>query len=107
MHLFSSCSAQPLTSSLYPRHIPKRKEKALAFRADSDEGATGRGLHFVENVNNALVVTAMFAVSLTLGIVSAICWSMWRYDVRGAFGVASYVTSVITLAVMTRQTWPV
>lgn len=107
MHLFTSCSAQPPTTSLYLRHIPKRKDKALSFRADVVEGNTGWGLHFVEKLNGSLAVTVMFSVSLLLGIVFAVCWSIWRKDVQGAFGVASYVTSVVTLAVMTWQMWAI
>jgi hypothetical protein len=107
MHLFTSCSAQPSDTSLYLRHIPKRKEQALSFRPDLVDAITGWGLHFVEGLNSALAVTVMFSVSLVLGIVFAICWSVWKQDVQGAFGVASYVTSVITLAVMTWQMWTV
>ncbi|PMD58343.1 uncharacterized protein K444DRAFT_430978 [Hyaloscypha bicolor E] len=107
MHLFTSCSAQPLDTSLYLRYIPKRKELALSFRPDLVDAITGWGLHFVEGLNSALAVTVMFSVSLVLGIVFAICWSVWKQDVQGAFGVASYVTSVITLAVMTWQMWTV
>jgi len=98
---------QPLETSLYLRHIPKRKEQALSFRPDLFDAITGWGLHFVEGLNSALAVTVMFSISLILGIVFAICWSVWKQDVQGAFGVASYVTSVITLAVMTWQMWTV
>ncbi|PMD20363.1 hypothetical protein NA56DRAFT_179615 [Hyaloscypha hepaticicola] len=105
MHLFTSCSAQPLNTNLYLRHIPKRREQALSFQPDLVDAITGWGLHFVESLNSALAVTVMFAVSLVLGIVFAICWCIWRQDIQGAFGVASYVTSVITLAAMTWQMW--
>ncbi|KAH9223940.1 hypothetical protein DL95DRAFT_378835 [Leptodontidium sp. 2 PMI_412] len=107
MHLFTSCSAQPPNSSLYLRHIPKRIDKALSFRADVIEGNTGWGLHFVENLNTSLAVTVLFAISLILGIVFAVCWSILKKDVQGAFGVASYVTSVVTLAVMTWRMWSI
>ncbi|KAL5327176.1 hypothetical protein ACEPPN_004868 [Leptodophora sp. 'Broadleaf-Isolate-01'] len=107
MHLFTSCSAQPPNSSLYLRHIPKRIDKALSFRADVIEGNTGWGLHFVEKLNTSLAVTVLFAISLILGIVFAVCWSILKKDVQGAFGVASYVTSVVTLAVMTWQMWSI
>jgi hypothetical protein len=107
MHLFTQCSAAPRDTSFYFPHIPRRKEQALSFRPDLIEGNTGWGLHFVEGLNSSLAVTVMFAVSLILGVVFAVCWSIWRKDVQGAFGVASYVTSVITLAVMTWQMWTV
>ncbi|KAH8778218.1 hypothetical protein F5882DRAFT_440623 [Hyaloscypha sp. PMI_1271] len=41
MHLFTSCSAQPSDTSLYLRHIPKRKEQALSFRPDLVDAITG------------------------------------------------------------------
>jgi len=105
MHLFTCCSAPPLTTSLYLRHIPKRKNQALHFQPDKIEGNTGWGLHFVESLNGSLAVTVMFAISLALGVVFAVCWSVWKKDVQGAFGVAAYMTSVMTLAVMTWQMW--
>lgn len=49
----------------------------------------------------------MFVVTLVIGVVFAVCWSIWKKDVEGAFGVAAYVTSVMTLAVMTWQMWSV
>lgn len=64
-------------------------------------------MHFVENVNSSLAVTAMLAVSLTTGVTFVICWSVWKEDVQGAFGVAAYVTSVMTMAVMTWQMWAI
>lgn len=107
MHLFTSCSAQPLNTSLYLRHIPKRKDQALSFQPDAIEDQTGYGLHFVEKLNSSLAVTVMFVISLVVGIVFGIWWSIRRQDVQGAFGVASYVTSVIALAVVTWQMWSV
>jgi hypothetical protein len=79
----------------------------VSLPPDLVDAITGWGLHFVEGLNSALAVTVMFSVSLILGVVFAICWSIWKQDVQGAFGVASYVTSVITLAVMTWQMWTV
>jgi len=105
MHLFTSCSAQPQNTSLYLRHMPKRKRNALSFHADQVKGNTGWGLHFVEKWNDSLAVTVLFSVSLVVGVVFAVCWSVWKKDVQGAFGVASYVTSVVTLGVMTWQMW--
>ncbi len=103
MHLFTSCTAQPLNTSLYLRHIPKRKDKALSFCADLIDAQTGYGLHFVERKNSALAVTVMFIVSLIVGLVFGVWWTVRKQDIQGAFGVASYVTSVITLAVMAWQ----
>jgi hypothetical protein len=47
----------------------------------------------------------MFIVSLVLGIVFAVLWSVYKKDVQGAFGVAAYVASVMTLAAMSWQMW--
>lgn len=105
MHLFTTCSVPLPNSSLYLRHIPKRKSQALCFQSDRIGGNIGWGLHFVESLNGSLAVTVMFVVSLVLGIVFAVCWSIWKKDVQGAFGVAAYMTSVMTLAVMTWQMW--
>ncbi|KAE8452044.1 hypothetical protein EG329_002209 [Mollisiaceae sp. DMI_Dod_QoI] len=105
MHLFTSCTEQPLNASLYLRHIPKRTDQALSFRADLIDGQTGYVLHFVEKQNNSLAVTVMFIVSLIVGLVFGVWWTVRKQDIQGAFGVASYVTSVITLAVMAWQMW--
>ena len=105
MHLFTTYSSQPLTTPLYLRHIPKRKDKALCLLPDRVDGNTGWGLHFVENLNSSFAVTVIFIVSLVLGIVFAVFWTMYERDVQGAFGVAACVTSVITLAAMSWQMW--
>lgn len=107
MHLFTSCSGQPQNTSLYLRHTLKRIDKALSFRTDVIEGNTGWGLQSVEKLNSSLAVTVLFYVSLILGIVFAVHWSIWKKDVQGAFGLASYVMSVVALAVMTWQMWSI
>lgn len=76
MHLFTSCSAQPQNTSLYLRHIPKRRDKALSFRAELVEGNTGWGIHFVETLNSSLAVTVLFCISLVVGLVFAAYWSV-------------------------------
>ena len=76
MHLFTSCSAQPQNTSLYLRHILKRRDKALSFRAELVEGNTGWGIHFVETLNSSLAVTVLFCISLVVGLVFAACWSV-------------------------------
>jgi hypothetical protein len=107
LHLFTTCSALPPDTSLYLRHIPKKKAEPLSFHAEKIEGNTGWGLHFVEVLNNSLAVTVMFVVTVVVGIVFAVCWSIWKQDVQGAFGVAAYVTSVMTLAARVWQAWSV
>ena len=49
----------------------------------------------------------MFGITLVVGIVFAVCWMVIKKDIQGAFGVAAYVTSVMTLAVMTWQLWAI
>lgn len=105
MHLFTTCAAPPVSTSLYLEHIPKRRNQALGFQSDKIDGNTGWGLHFVESLNGSLAVSVLFVISLVLGIVFAVCWSIYKKDVQGAFGVSAYVTSVMTLAVMTWQMW--
>jgi hypothetical protein len=108
MHLFTNCSfGPPPNTSLYLRQIPKRRDKALHFNSQSLENQTGWGLHFVEKINSSLAVTVMFGVTLVVGIVFAVCWMVIKKDIQGAFGVAAYVTSVMTLAVMTWQMWAI
>jgi hypothetical protein len=77
----------------------------LSFRPERIDSNIGWGLHFVETLNTSLGVLVMFIVSTVLGLVFAVCWSVWRMDVQGAFGVAAYISSVATLAVMTWQMW--
>lgn len=98
---------QPATGPFCVRHIPKRKDEALSFRADVIEGNIGWGLHFVERLNSSLAITVMFVVSLIFGVGFAVYWSIWKKDIQGAFGVASYVESVVTLGVMAWQVWSV
>lgn len=100
-----ACVSQPLTTSLYLRHILKKKGKALSFLADKIEGNTGWGLHFVENLDSLIAVTVMFVVSPVLEVVFTVFWGAYKRDVHDAFGVAAYVASVMTLAVMSWKMW--
>ncbi|KAJ8065344.1 hypothetical protein OCU04_006032 [Sclerotinia nivalis] len=106
LHLFQNCPAiSQVNSSFYLRRIPRRKIEPIVFKANSLDDNLGWGLHFVEGLNTSLAMTFMFIVSSILGIAFAICWIMLEKDIEGAFGVAAYVTSVATLAVMTWQMW--
>jgi hypothetical protein len=109
MHLFNSCPSAHASSvnKFYLERIPRKKVEPLSFRPDRASGNIGWGLHFVESLNTSLAVTVMFTVSLVIGLVFAIVWSVLEIDVQGAFGVAAYITSLATLAVMTWQMWGV
>lgn len=106
LHLFQDCpSTSHINSDFYLQRIPRRKIEPIAFKSHSLDGNLGWGLHFVEGTNTALAITVMSTLSPILGIVFAICWTIFEKDIQGAFGVAAYITSVITLAAMTWQMW--
>ncbi|KAB8296949.1 hypothetical protein EYC80_002357 [Monilinia laxa] len=106
LHLFQNCpSISQIDSDFYLQRIPRRKIEPIVFKSHSLDDNLGWGLHFVEGINTALAITVMFTLSSILGIVFAICWTIFEKDVQGAFGVAAYITSVITLAAMTWQMW--
>lgn len=105
MHLFTSCSSLPLTTSLYIRHIPKKKDKALYFLLDRIDDNTGWELYFVENWNSLRRDSDVCCFASTW---NRICSFLDVYkDVQGAFGVAAYVARVMTLAVISWQMWAV
>ncbi|KAK6601362.1 hypothetical protein H4I96_06703 [Botrytis cinerea] len=106
LHLFQDCpSVSDVNSNFYLQRIPRRKIEPIAFNANSLSENLGWGLHFVEGLNTSLAVTVMFILSSVLGIIFALCWTILEKDIQGAFGVAAYITSVMTLAVMTWQLW--
>lgn len=105
MHLFNCHPDQHLTTSFYLHYIPKRRDTALPFQPGRAEGNVGWGLRFAEKPNSSLAITVIFTVSLVLGLAFAVCWSVWKKDVQGAFGVAAYITSLMGLAVTTWQMW--
>ncbi|KAM0136732.1 hypothetical protein ACHAP3_004481 [Botrytis cinerea] len=106
LHLFQDCpSVSDVNSNFYLQRIPRRKIEPIAFNANSLSENLGWGLHFVEGLNTSLAVTVMFILSSVLGIIFALCWAILEKDIQGAFGVAAYITSVMTLAVMTWQLW--
>lgn len=103
MHLFNNYPAACAgnINRLYLDRIPRKKVEPVSVKPERmDENAVW-GLHFVEILNTSLAVTAMFMVSLVIGLVFAIVWSVLKMDVQGAFEVTVYITSVATLAVMT------
>lgn len=106
LHLFQDYpSVSDVNSNFYLQRIPRRKIEPIAFNANSLSENLGWGLHFVEGLNTSLAVTVMFILSSVLGIIFALCWTILEKDIEGAFGVAAYITSVMTLAVMTWQLW--
>ncbi|KAF5873477.1 uncharacterized protein Bfra_004938 [Botrytis fragariae] len=106
LHLFQDCpSISDVNSNFYLQRIPRRKIEPIAFNANSLSENLGWGLHFVEGLNTSLAISVMFILSSVLGIAFAICWTILEKDIQGAFGVAAYITSVMTLAVMTWQLW--
>lgn len=106
LHLFQDCpSISDVNSSSYLQRIPRRKIEPIAFNANRLSENIGWGLHFVEGLNTPLAITVMFILSSVLGIAFAICWTILEKDIQGAFGVAAYITTVMTLAVMTWQLW--
>ncbi|KAM0194450.1 hypothetical protein ACHAPC_000924 [Botrytis cinerea] len=106
LHLFQDCpSVSDVNSNFYLQRIPRRKIEPIAFNANGLSENLGWGLHFVEGLNTSLAVTVMFILSSVLGIIFALCWTILEKDIQGAFGVAAYITSVMTLAVMTWQLW--
>ncbi|TGO34116.1 hypothetical protein BHYA_0212g00210 [Botrytis hyacinthi] len=106
LHLFQDCpSISDVNSNFYLQRIPRRKIEPIAFNVNRLSEDLGWGLHFVEGLNTSLAISVMFILSSVLGIAFAICWTVLEKDIQGAFGVAAYITSVMTLAVMTWQLW--
>ncbi|TGO09880.1 hypothetical protein BTUL_0151g00220 [Botrytis tulipae] len=106
LHLFQDCpSISDVNSNFYLQRIPRRKIEPIALNANRLSENLGWGLHFVEGLNTSLAITVMLILSSVLGIAFAICWTILEKDIQGAFGVAAYITSVMTLAVMTWQLW--
>ncbi|KAF7948517.1 uncharacterized protein EAE97_003928 [Botrytis byssoidea] len=104
LHLFQDCpSISDVNSNFYLQRIPRRKIEPIAFNANKLSENLGWGLHFVEGLNTSLAITVMFILSSVLGIAFAICWTILEKDIQGAFGVAAYITSVVTLAIRKRQ----
>ncbi|RDW72149.1 hypothetical protein BP5796_08183 [Coleophoma crateriformis] len=103
IHLFQNCHREPSNSDFYLQRIPKKMVQPLVFDPKRVDGNAGWGLNFVEVMDHSLAAKVMFVLSLVLGLGFGISWSIMEKDVSGGFGVAAYIVTVLTLAVVIWQ----
>lgn len=87
----------PHRRPVWLRRLPKKVNDSIL--GSHDELVTGWGVHIIEGPNWLAVWQVAFCIVSTSGVFG-ITWSIYRSDVSGAFGVASWMTSVFTILMM-------
>lgn len=82
---------------IWLHRLPKKVNNSIL--GSSEELVTGWGVHIIEGPNWLAVWKVAFCIVFASGLFG-ILWSVYRSDVSGAFGVASWMTSVLTLLMM-------
>jgi hypothetical protein len=77
--------------------IPKRLANRLEAKPDDSE--VGWGIYFHEGWHWEAVFGLLLLVGFTGSLLFAILWSVFKQDVQGAFGVASYWITAATLLI--------
>jgi len=87
----------PHRRPVWLRRLPKKVNDSILGL--NEELVTGWGVHIIEGPNWLAVWQVALCIVFTSGLFG-ILWSVLRSDVSGAFGVASWITSVLTILMM-------
>jgi hypothetical protein len=79
------------------RRIPKKRGAML--KVENADVGVGWGIHLVEGFLPYKIWTLFTSLFVLMSLVFGITWAVKRGDVQGAFGVASYVCALATLAI--------
>ena len=85
---------------LLPR-FPKKVEERLVYAHQDIQ--MGWGIHFVEGWKWDRIWMLLLVLFLLGSLAFAVCWWLLEHDLQGAFAVASYVITFLTLVVGTAQ----
>lgn len=86
--------------------FPKRKTKRLESSQTGDI-ILGWGIHFTERFYRAMIVTIILIFFLFVGLVFAILWGVFKYNVSAAFTVASFISLIGALTLAAWAVWAV
>ncbi len=107
VHLLKAeCSASWQAGSFYLDQLPRKKDKPLKFAVSAHlthDANVGYGLRFVESPDSSFIVTFLFVITLIVGTVFGVSWTVFEKDLQGAWAIAAYFVSVMALAVVTWQ----
>jgi hypothetical protein len=79
------------------RQLPKRICGELQGKAG--QPAEGWGIYYKEGWDRDMITLVVFVVFLVASLVFGILWSVFKFDVQGAFGVAAYMVGVCAILV--------
>ena len=95
LHYFTNPG--PHRRPLWLQRLPKKVE--VSILGSNDELVTGWGIHIIEGPNWVAVWLVALCITCTSGVFRTL-WAVYRSDVSGAFGVASWISSVLTILMM-------
>ena len=95
MHLLENPG--PHKRALWLHRLPKKVNASIL--SSTDDLIVGWGIHIIEGTNWLMVSIVAFLVMVLSGVFG-ILWSVYRSDVSGGFGVAAWMTGILTSMIM-------
>ncbi|XPS71572.1 hypothetical protein M3J09_003751 [Ascochyta lentis] len=90
--MFSNPNEVELTDDWVLRQLPKRTCGRLQGQAG--QPAEGWGVYYQEGWDRDLISVMIFTVFLIASVLFGALWSMFKFDIQGAFGIAAYMVAV-------------
>ncbi|KAF2132124.1 hypothetical protein P153DRAFT_285294 [Dothidotthia symphoricarpi CBS 119687] len=77
--------------------IPRRTCGEL--RGKVGQPAEGWGIYYQEDWNCDMIVLGVYIIFLLASLLFGILWSVYKFDIQGAFGVSAYMVSMVVILV--------
>lgn len=97
LHLCTHPECADETGILFDR-IPKKLKERLEV-CPHKGSSLGWGIYFIEGWHLGIVTLLAYAILVLVSFVFFVCWTVFKQDVQGASGVATYVLAFLTLGV--------
>lgn len=90
--LFSCPSYADETDDWILKQLPKRICGRL--RGQAGQPAEGWGVYYQEGWDRDLISVVVFSVFLVASVLFGALWSVFKFDIQGAFGISAYMVAV-------------
>jgi hypothetical protein len=98
MHLWKSPEHSDGNGQTCLNRFPKRRRERLYISA-GEKPTIGWGIYLVEGLDWVLIWMLIFVVVFIGSSVFGTAYSVLKHDIQSAFAIASYVISLVTLAI--------
>lgn len=103
LHLYQNPECRSGHNSVCLDRFPKKRNEKLHFLNGSE--TVGWGIYFTESLHIAMFVTLILVLTIFMGIVFGVCWTVLEHDLSGAWAVSAWISSVFALGISSWACW--